>query len=116
RPRGDARRRARSRLLRRLGHLDRHAAGPLVRRHERQLDLEEAILVHRLRRLPAYVRAQRDHAPEWPVLDLELMVDATLGLLGPAVARDRELAALHLQRQLVWVDARRLGSRAGPRR
>ena len=44
-----------------------------------------------------------------PKLDLELLVDAALGVGRPAVAGDDQLAALDLEAELVGVDARELG-------
>src|SRR2546429_7090583 len=101
-------------VLRRLRHLDRHAARLLFAEHERNLDLQEAVLVDGPRVLPAHVRPERDRALERAVLDLELLVDAALGILGPTMARDRQLAALDLQRQLVGVDARELRAHDDP--
>jgi uncharacterized protein (DUF427 family) len=49
------------------------------------------------RRVGVDVGAERDDAPERAVLDLELLVDAALGLRRAAVAGDDELAAADLE-------------------
>ena len=81
------------------------ALGP----HERQLDAQHPVAVGGARRIGDDVGAELDHAPEGPEVDLELLVDAALGVGRPAVAGEHELAAVDLQRELVGVDAGQLG-------
>src|ERR1700716_4497717 len=90
----------------RLRNLDRDTAGALVAQHDRELDLEEAVLVHGLGLLRAHLGPERDRTLERPVLDLELLVHAALAVLGAAVPRDRQLATLDLEGQLVRIHAR----------
>ncbi len=59
--------------------------------------------------------AERDHAAERAEVDLELLVEAALGVVGAAMAGDDELAALDLERQLVGIDAGQLGLHDGAR-
>jgi EAL domain-containing protein (putative c-di-GMP-specific phosphodiesterase class I) len=64
------------------------------------------------------LRAERDHAPERPALDLELLVDAVVGraLLGLPVAREHELASAHLELDGVRVDPGEIGAHDRARR
>ena len=59
---------------------------------ERQLDPQHAVLVGGLRLLGDDVGVQLDHAAERAGLDLDLLVDAALGLLHRALAGDHQLA------------------------
>ena len=86
------------------------------RLRERQLDGQDPVLVGGLRGVGLDVDAERDHAPERPVLDLELLVDALLAALGPAVAGQHELAPADLELDLRRVDAGQVGPHDGPRR
>ena len=69
----------------------RGGVGPA--RAKRQLDPQDAVLVGGLRLLGDHVGVQLDDAPERPRLDLDLLVDAALGLLHRALAADHQLAA-----------------------
>ena len=79
--------------------------GPL----QRQLDPQDPVAVGRRGGLGDDVGAERDPAPERAEVDLELLVDAALGVGGAAVAGEDELAALDVEGDLVGVDARQLG-------
>ena len=59
---------------------------------------------------------ERDHAAEGPEVDLELLVDAALGVGRPAVPGEDQLAPVDLQGELVGVDAGQLGLDDGARR
>ena len=96
--------------------LDRHAARARLRAGERQLDAEDAVGVGGARLVRDDLGAERDHAAERAEVDLELLVEAALGVVGAAMAGDDELAALDLERQLVRVDAGQLGLHDGARR
>ena len=89
---------------------------PALGPDERQLDAQHPVAVGGARRVGDDVGAERDHAPEGPEVDLELLVDAALGVGRPAVAGEDELAAVDLQRELVGVDAGQLGLDDGARR
>ena len=72
----------------------------LVAAGQRDLDHEHAVLVARLRlRRPRRRRPARRTRRNGPVLDLDLLVEAALGLLGPALAGDHQLAAADLERR-----------------
>ena len=83
---------------------------------ERQLDGQDPVLVGGLRGVGVDVDAERDHAPERPVLDLELLVDALLAALGLAVAGQHQLAPADLELDLRRVDAGQVGPHHRPRR
>ena len=83
---------------------DRPRLGPL----QRQLDAQDPVAVGRRGGLRDDVGAERDRAPERAEVDLELLVDAALGVGGAAVAGEDELAALDVEGDLVGVDARQL--------
>ena len=62
--------------------------------HER--DAEDAVLIARPGALGDDVGAERDGAPERPRLDLDLLVDAALGLGDRTAPGDHDLASAHL--------------------
>jgi hypothetical protein len=82
---------------------------------DRQLDHEHAVLVDRLGGVGIDLGAERDDAPERPVLDLELLVEALLVLGGSPVAGEDQLAAADLEVDVVGVDAREVGAHDRPR-
>src|SRR5512133_3183173 len=90
-------------------HVDRHRARAALGLHERQLDAQHPVAIGGARGVGDDVRAQLDHAAERAEVDLELLVDALLGVGRPAMAGEHELAPLDLERQLVGIDARELG-------
>ena len=82
----------------------------LVRRlGERQLDSQDAVLVGGPCALGVDVGAELDLAHEGTVLDLDLLVDAALGVARPALAADDERAPPHLQADVVDVDPGEIG-------
>src|SRR5262249_4356099 len=89
--------------------VDRHRARAALGRHERQLDAEHPVAVGGPRGVGDDIGAELDDAAERAEVDLELLVDALLGVCRPAVAGQHELAALDLEGQLVGIDARELG-------
>ena len=66
--------------------LDRDGAR-LRGRGQRQLDGQDPVLVRRLGGVGVDVGAERDHAPERAVLDLELLVDALLAASPGSLGR-----------------------------
>ena len=60
---------------------------------ERQFHGQDPVLVGRVGGVGVDLGAQRDHAPERPALDLELLIDAVVGALGLALAGEHQLAA-----------------------
>ena len=81
---------------------------------ERQLDRQEPS-AHRAAASGRPPRRAR-RAPERPVLDLELLVDAAFGLVGPAHAGEHELAPADLQGEVGAGDAGEVGLDDGTRR
>ena len=71
--------------LTRTRRLDRDPAGDLP--GERQLDPQDPVVVARAGALGDHVGAELDHPPERAGLDLDLLVDAALGLGAPAARR-----------------------------
>ena len=59
---------------------------------------QDAVLVGGARLVGDDVGAELDDAPERAVLDLDLLVEAPLGLLRAALAGDQQLAAADLER------------------
>src|SRR5688572_20494042 len=115
-PRRRAGRSESSLVSRRLaGGLDRHLACALLRPGKRDLDLEDAVVVGRPRLVRNHVRPELHHPPEWPMLDLELLVEAAGGLRGATLAGDNELAAADLEPDPVGVHAGQLGPHDRPR-
>src|SRR4051812_43905735 len=76
---------------------------------ERQLDAQDPVLIGRTRLLGDDVGPERDRAAKRPMLDLELLVDATLDVGLATVAGERQLAALDLEPEVPGVDAGELG-------
>ena len=70
---------------------------------------QDAVLVAGARLLGDHVGAQLDGPPERPVLDLDLLVEPALGLLGAALAGDQQLAPADLERHVVDVHAGEVG-------
>ncbi len=99
------------------GRLDRHRVRLVLGLHERQLDAQDAVVVGGLGLVGGDVGAELDRAPERPVLDLDLLVDAALGLVQRApAAGDDQLASADLQVDLADVDPGQLGGDDRPRR
>src|SRR4051794_24769481 len=92
-----------------VGHVDRHLARSRLGAHERQLDAQDPVAVGGAGLVGDDVGAERDHAAKRPEVDLQLLVDAALGVGRAAVAGDDQPAALDPQPDLVGVDARQLG-------
>ena len=69
-----------------------------------------------LRLLGHHVGAQLDAAPERAVLDLDLLEQPALGLLGAPLARDQQLAPADLQRHVLDQHAGEVGLHHRPRR
>ena len=114
---GDLDHRARHVVARRAD-LDRHAARARLRLGERQLDAQDAVLVDGLApRRRRRRRRARSIAPERAVLDLDLLVDAALGVLGrrrwPVITSSRPWISSAERRR---VDAGQLGLHDGARR
>src|SRR4051794_14076069 len=84
--------------------LDLYAPRLVVGLAERDLDPEDAVVVGRRRLLGLHIRAQLDHALERAVRDLDLLIEPVLGLLGAPLARDHQLAAADLERDVVGID------------
>src|SRR5918995_790169 len=95
---------------------DGHAVGALALLDEREHDAEHAVLVGRRGFLGVDVGVQPDHAPEWAGLDLELLVDAPLGLLNRAFTADHELATGDLEADRGQIQAAEVRFHHGPRR
>ena len=86
-----------------------------ARAAERQLDGQDAVLVGGVGGVGVDVGAERDDAPERPVLDLELLVDAVVaGASGLAMAGEDRARARGSPAGLRWGRCRR-GRRARPR-
>ena len=84
--------------------VDRHAPNALLRSSQRDLDLEDAVLVRGLRLLGRDVRPELDEPPERSMLNLDLLVEAPAGLGGAALTGDQELAPADLERHVGDVD------------
>src|SRR2546427_11592814 len=69
----------------------RHSWNLLRRLDDRQLYPQDAILVSSACALGANVHAEGDLAGERPMLDLDLLVNAPLGVPRPALAPDDQL-------------------------
>src|SRR4051812_6395200 len=82
----------------------RHLPGRLGRVAQRQLDPEHAVLVGGLGAIGVDVHLELDDAAEGAGWDLDLLVDTALRLLDLAFADDCELAAAHLDPNLVEAD------------
>src|SRR5215211_1354466 len=80
-----------------LAGLDGDGAAGRAPRAQRQLDAQDAVLVRGLGILGDDVRVQLEHAPEGARLDLDLLVDAALGLLNRTLAADDEVATDDLE-------------------
>src|SRR3954447_10146241 len=89
--------------------LDRHRARAALGTHERKLDAQHAVAVGGPCGVGDDVGPELDHAPEGAEVDLELLIDAALGVGRPAVAGEHELAPVDLQRELVGIDPGQLG-------
>src|SRR4051794_23548745 len=84
---------------------------PLARRGrlgDRKRDRDDPVLVPRPRPLRVDVLGQADLALERAVLDLHLLVDATVAALAGTLARDEERALADHDRQTLRVDPGRL--------
>src|SRR2546423_11721776 len=70
---------------------DRHLPGLPGSGAQRQLDAEDPVVVGGARPIGLDVGVEPYRPPERPGLDLHLLVDAALGLLDRALARDHAL-------------------------
>src|SRR5690242_6371350 len=100
----------------RAAALYRHAPDRLVLADERDVDPQDAVVVGGLRARRVHVRAQLDHPPERPLLDLYLLVEAALGVLRGALAADQQLAPADLEAHIVDVHTRQVHVDHGLRR
>src|SRR3954447_7878663 len=88
---------------------DRHSPGLVGPRAQRQLDPEDPVLVGGARPIGLDVGVEPHRPPERPRLDLDLLVDAALGLLDRALAGDHEVPTGDLEVQAFEPDAGEVG-------